>query len=91
MIEKISTYGTLISAIFASGAATNAIATHVKEEADWQEMILGPLGALALALAVIYFTVTYLKSKDKKIDELNDKLLIEKDKQIEALKERVKN
>jgi|TARA_R110002096_G_scaffold100097_4_gene221747 hypothetical protein len=79
-------YCMIISSIFAAGGASAEIINGASESSSLSEMIVGPLGALALAVVILYFSVKLLIKKDKKADDLYERLIKSKEKEIESLK-----
>ena len=53
-------YCMIISSIFAAGGASAEIINGASESSSLSEMIVGPLGALALAVVILYFSVKLL-------------------------------
>jgi len=73
--------------VFLGGALATAWVTFQEQSSTFENAVLGPLGALALAMLVIYGLMKYLKSEQRDAKEAMDRLLQDKDRAIERLVE----
>jgi phosphate/sulfate permease len=79
-------YYTAVGAVFSAGGASAELIDRLAAKATFEEMIMGPLGALVLSIIVLISVSKYLILKDKKVDKLTDQLLKEKENHIASLK-----
>lgn len=71
--------------VFLGGALATAWVTFQEQPSTFENAVLGPLGALALAMLVIYGLMKYLKSEQRESKEAMDRLLKDKDRAIDRL------
>lgn len=94
MINKLNLAHTMfVGSLLTIGATGNSLVETARsgaETIDWLNLMVEG-GVSGLAIVCLIYAVKYLKKKDQKVDELNDRLLAEKDKRIEDLKNQMIN
>lgn len=73
--------------IFLAGALATAWTWFVQEHKALEDAVLGPLGALALAMIVIFGLLKYLNAERKEARQQIDKRISDKDATINRLRE----
>ncbi len=81
----------MLTFLYAIGFQGISVMAKIQSETSnsWTDLILGPLGALALSVAGLYFMWNYMRKKDDLIRKIREDQLADKEKQIQELKNEI--
>lgn len=71
--------------VFLGGALATTWASYLQQRSSFEDAVLGPLGALALAMLVIYGLVKYLSVERREARAANEARIKQLNDQIERL------
>ena len=85
MGEKMHIVNDMLAAllVFLGGALATAWASLPQQRTSFEEAVLGPLGALALAMLVIYGLTKYLSIERREARDANEARIKQLNEQIE--------
>ena len=92
MIDRVHiAYTIMAGSLVTIGASGSNIVSEMSDSSMPWSSLLFEGGVSGIAILVMIYAVKYLRQKDKKVDELNNKLIAEKDKRIEDLRNQMMN
>lgn len=81
----------MLAVLYSVGFLGHGVALKITEpQTSWADLILGPLGALALSVVALYFLWNYMRKKDEIIKTIREKQLADKEAEIQSLKTELK-
>lgn len=89
MVKLISFVDTVIGGLFTIVVYSGSYVLAQISTEGLTEQIIGPAGALVLALVVMYYLYKYAKSQREKYEEAQNKLMEEKEKQMQEKREQM--